>query len=888
MGTYLDDVKGKVISVNGVQFPDRKNLKFNGPAFSGADDPTGDATLIGTSVGDAGDLRDVVGTSGAVYITNGAATAGDGGGGTWVYVDGAAPATYVDNTGTIIVPTGGDGSGAWLRQYDGYIDARWFGLSGTNDTTPIQNAINAASATLVGQTVIFHQLSPVAQLELKSNVRLLGVSRESTGLIGVAGYDQVLIAKSADAVSGASLENLLVRGTGSSQGLSVFDHNVRLEDCDDILIKDCLIDDIRGDGIIILGGSNYTIRDSVIDGVTNDNRNGISIISGNEILIDNCHFTRLSEATKPGAIDIEPDAATETCSNITVSNCYFENVTGAFGCVQLGLGAAQADYAANNGPAVNFRFVGNQFGAGITNPYLFRIIQTQTADETVIPNNIVVEGNQSVGGSSGAYLVNGVSGVVFSDNQWRDQDGDVRIGDLNPVFNISIEESELFHECMGTNGTGVQVGDVDRAQLWPQMVNCGKSDNSLGFGLNFIGGGASDNIDISRFRSVDGARSTVAVNVNGSHTQTDPRNNMKRGIQTNGFRDANSFQAHKRDERYVNAGAFAQAVADSDSLTSDYVDLPTNGLLFHFRWRIRVISGTTSYAAEVAQSFTYDAGSNLTAIGGSTGSLPAGVSVSYSFPATGTVRLSLDNASGLPIYNVGIETVAFTWDDIQAEDPIFKHAPSYVFDADDATESGGNVTDIDDAALRGNDISEGTAANQFAYISSWRNGHAACQGASGDRMRLTAFAQGVIAQPFTRVIVGEWSQDVAGEIWSDSDAGAAQFKRQAAGVVRITAGTALNTAAEPSDGTPFIAVCVFNGASSRLTIYPDGESVIVATGNAGAGSMTGVVLGAVAGGGGNYLRGKLAFEGMVPKALSSTEETELVNFNKIKYSITPS
>lgn len=40
-----------------------------------------------------------------------------GGGGDFYGVTGAAPGTYVDNIGTIIVPTGGNGSAAWLRNY---------------------------------------------------------------------------------------------------------------------------------------------------------------------------------------------------------------------------------------------------------------------------------------------------------------------------------------------------------------------------------------------------------------------------------------------------------------------------------------------------------------------------------------------------------------------------------------------------------------------------------------------------------------------------------------------------------------------------------------------------------------------------------------------------
>ncbi len=47
-------------------------------------------------------------------------SAGDNGGGRWYAITGAAAGTYSDNSGTVIVPNGGDGSAAWLRDFDGY------------------------------------------------------------------------------------------------------------------------------------------------------------------------------------------------------------------------------------------------------------------------------------------------------------------------------------------------------------------------------------------------------------------------------------------------------------------------------------------------------------------------------------------------------------------------------------------------------------------------------------------------------------------------------------------------------------------------------------------------------------------------------------------------
>ncbi len=99
------------------------------------------------SVLGAAELRAIAPTSGATKITRGYAAAGDGGGGLWVAVTGASAGTYVHNGGTIIVPSGGDGSAAWIRQHDGDVVAAWFGAVG-------DGATDDAAAILAASTLV--------------------------------------------------------------------------------------------------------------------------------------------------------------------------------------------------------------------------------------------------------------------------------------------------------------------------------------------------------------------------------------------------------------------------------------------------------------------------------------------------------------------------------------------------------------------------------------------------------------------------------------------------------------------------------------------------------------------------------------------------------------
>lgn len=116
--------------------------------------PTGAVASLVTAA-DVAALRALAVSTSYNVLLNGYYANGDGGGGQFYGVTGAAAGTYVENGGTVILPTGGNGSSAWLRIIDGPINIRWFGATGdgvTDDYTAIQAAINYAQVATITLT----------------------------------------------------------------------------------------------------------------------------------------------------------------------------------------------------------------------------------------------------------------------------------------------------------------------------------------------------------------------------------------------------------------------------------------------------------------------------------------------------------------------------------------------------------------------------------------------------------------------------------------------------------------------------------------------------------------------------------------------------------------
>lgn len=169
-------------------------------------------------------------------------------------------------------------------------------------------------------------------IRIKSNINLL--MSDTTilkSIVSTAEYYNVISAVKCNnfTISGGTIQCDKNREDGNKgQGIGIY-----VQDCSNSSIKNILIKDALGDGIIVCnsyeaGGKSDKIilQNITIDGAR---RNGLSILVAQDIDIHNCTFTNNGTIDPKYAIDIEPDYDWnhDDTRNINIRNCIFENNT---------------------------------------------------------------------------------------------------------------------------------------------------------------------------------------------------------------------------------------------------------------------------------------------------------------------------------------------------------------------------------------------------------------------------------------------------------------------------------------------------------------------------------------------------------------------------------
>lgn len=367
----------------------------------------------------------------------------------------------------------------------------------TDDSAAIQLAVNANDAVYFPAGT-YRVNSPIT---LKSNNMVFGDGASSviyyTGSATSQGALYANSGSSSSYVENLVVQNLKVLGDVASAGFSEFVHLIAFHGVRNCLIDNCEVVGFRGDGIIFGSGDvagqerhniDVTVTNCYIDGVNNDNRNGISVIDGTSVTIENNYFTRCTRSNMPGAIDIEPDANNyHIIRNISIRNNRIFDCRGGVAAITIFL-PIQTWTTPPNGFVVEGNYIDTPNAPGDSTYGVFFELGNPFATPTPIPpiteaypnlgirilnnyikfpnagpgraftvwnlNDTIIDGNVFVGGSVSiiGWPNTAVYDLALTNNSFRNVNG---TGDYAVTINggerLTIE-GNTFTDCGATSG----------------------------------------------------------------------------------------------------------------------------------------------------------------------------------------------------------------------------------------------------------------------------------------------------------------------------------------------------------------------------------------------------------------------------------------------------
>ena len=384
------------------------------------------------------------------------------------------------------------------------VSVKDFGAVGdgvTDDTAAFNAAVAASSAVYVPSgTYIVDVVNLAANTFIFGDGAATILKQKSTFVGGSTGS---LYANSGSA--GSTLDNITIRdlrieGTNISVPVfSEFKHLISLNGVKNALVENVDIIGFQGDGIYIgsgvVGGderhnTNVTVKNCFFDGINKENRNGLSVIDCNGILIEGNYFTRCSKSTMPGAIDIEPDTGVfHVIQDIKIIDNKFYDIGGNVGAIGVFLPSATGFTTAPNG----FLIQGNYLDTVINGIYVLRGI-AGGATETTAQLRLNILGN-TVSNSYRPFVIGNVNGGNIADNIFVNSTTQAQINE-NVVgsyrsYDINLQNN-IFKFCASSGDSAIEVTNGTRINFEGNTFNdCGSGLAGQSNAINFVNGTSS-------------------------------------------------------------------------------------------------------------------------------------------------------------------------------------------------------------------------------------------------------------------------------------------------------------------------------------------------------------------------------------------------------------
>jgi hypothetical protein len=429
-----------------------------------------------------------------------------------------------------------------------YITFEEFGAVGdgiVDDSISVQNAVNYLSAN--GGTILVSSKTFVCgNINLYSNINLIGQSKNSI-LKFKSGATYILSVNSGSGgttdisnnIKNINIQKISFVGRNQEDGFSEHKHLLNLNAASFIKVDNCSFTAFQGDAIYIgssnTGGlerhnTNITITNSFFDGIDKQNRNAISVIDCNRLLVFNCKFFNTTKTTMPGAIDLEPDLnAFAIIRNITISDNYFYNIGGNVGTICMILGLSQETLTVSAGNIlVSNNIIESSNGLTFTQNTAGLLDTTNNINLKLINNSVT---------NCGGYILNlgNLKGVEVSGNSFVNSFNSALIGyTASSMKDVKIKNN-IFKKIGSSLGTGINIFTANRLSLEGNLF-----EDCYGYAIDFNGLATSSYISLlNNIITSPTGLTTWAIQKEANHTLTTSTNsyigNKLIGVSGNSF-----------------------------------------------------------------------------------------------------------------------------------------------------------------------------------------------------------------------------------------------------------------------------------------------------------------------------------------------------------------
>jgi len=455
--------------------------------------------------------------------------------------DGSAAAPAADSINHPAADAGVPRRRAALAPPPGAIDpraapfhARGDGVS--DDTAALQAAIDSGRPVFLrGGTYV------VTRLHLRAGLLLQGDGQATLSQRGGGSMLQAISAGPAQTLDGITLQDLTLLGQVATLGFAEHVHLVDLRGVRNAKLQRCVLRGFRGDGLYLGGqagdgtarhNDNVLVIENEFDGVNNDNRNGISVIDGDGIVIQRNLFQRCTRPNMPGAIDVEPNSQRfHVVRNIFIGSNRLREIGGNVGAIAIVPARHRYDAEPSNF-LVSHNLVESCRAFGIA---FVRAFDDAAGSSAHPPrHDLSVRGNTIVGARRGVGLT-GVAGAVIENNRISDREGSI-VGCVESdqrADDVTVRGNH-FERCGSGSGVGFSVHHAHRLLMqdnhFEDCGNGGPGSHALDFRA-----GTSDWVALAgnRFSSASG-RTRVAIQREANHRWT-PAHNRFTGNELNGL-----------------------------------------------------------------------------------------------------------------------------------------------------------------------------------------------------------------------------------------------------------------------------------------------------------------------------------------------------------------